>query len=187
MFHRFGISGVFWLAFLPVCLSCGGSSIPIPYLVEQSFDELEECVTDFNAEEGSCISIEDGVVVPFCRKQEDRCVEHFYIQRKSGRPFIVHINAKYPCYSEWLIERYSDPDGTWYRHSNYRVVSLELANEVVDDVVHLIEVLRQDDLQTGDTCYYRLEAGIKDLSAGEYGLKLWNPDRQLILGTKFNR
>lgn len=179
---------VLLLSVLGLGLGCGGGSIPIPYLVDQRFELLDECVTDFSAEEGTCLRIHpDGTVDEDCQKSEKTCVGHFYITTRRGLPLFVHINAAYPCYPDWLIQRYSDPESKWHHHPDYRVVSLELTNYVTNEIVHLIEILKQPQLQSNQTCYYRLEAGIDDMIRGEYGLKLWTPERTPILETTFRR
>ncbi len=167
--------------------ACGDGSTPIPILEDQTFELLDDCVTDFSAEEGDCLSIVDGRVEPFCSAREDQCVEHFYVTENRGRPFFVHVNAYYPCYPQWVFDRYNDAESDFFLSDVYRKVSLELASDVVDDNVHIIEVLRDPDIQTDGMCYYRLEASITDLTRGEYNLTLWNPKHELILRTVFTK
>lgn|GEM_PF-3537793 len=167
--------------------ACGGGSTPIPFLVDQKLDVLDECVTDFSSESGDCLRIEDGVVSDTCAKVEDKCVEHFYIDKSRGLPHFTHINAKYPCYPEWLIDRYTDPDSIWYQHGDYRVISIKMSSLMVDDVLQLIEILEREELQSSQMCYYRLEVSVEDLTNGEYQFKLWNPDQELILQHIFNK
>jgi hypothetical protein len=186
--HRGASIGIFGAILVGFLAGCGSSAVPIPFLVDQRMELQDGCVTDFSSEEGICLRIaQDGTVSEDCEKTERACVGHFYITEKRGLPFFIHVNAAYPCYPDWLIERYSDPDSEFSQHPDYRVVSMELANYVTDDIVQLLEILKRSDLQSGETCYYRLEAGIDDLIRGEYGLKLWNPDRVLILETIFER
>ena len=136
---------------------------------------------------GECLKIEDGVVSDACLKQEKDCVEHFYIEKRQGLPHFIHINAKYPCYPDWLIDRYSNPDSKWYMNGEYRVVSMKMSSLMIDDILQLIEILEREELQSDSMCYYRLEVSVKDLVNGEYGLKLWNPEQELILQHKFKK
>lgn len=184
----FRIKSLIVVSFLMLLLSaCGGGSTPIPFLVDSSFALLDTCVTDFSAETGTCLKINDGVVSEDCEKYETECVEHFYIDKRRGLPHFIHINAKYPCYPDWLIERYTDPDSKWYHNGEYRVVSMKMSSIMLDDVLQLIEVLEKQELQSSEMCYYQIETSVDDMINGEYLLKLWNPDQELILKHKFNK
>lgn len=166
--------------------ACDGGTTPLPYLVEQRFEVQDECITDFSVdEEGECLVIRDGLASADCQRVEEDCVEHFYIRKRRGRSAFLHLNAPYPCYPDWLINRYSDPDSEWYLDETYRVVSIELSSLVIDETVHMIEFLSDQSYQSSETCLYRLEAEIEDLVHGEYTLKLWGPDQALILETEF--
>lgn len=179
----------FWIfitvGIISVALSCGGGWVPVPYMSSQKFEYMSECKKDFSPEVGDCTAIIDGEVQSGCNKIEEGCVEHFYLEKRNGRPYFTHFNARYPCYEEWVIDRYSNTESPTYRSRAYRVVSMELASHVVDNYVHVIEVLRRQDDQTPGYCYYKLEGAVEMLNDGSYWLKLWNPDRELILKTKF--
>jgi len=167
--------------------ACGGGDAPIPYMVDQNYEMQSGCVQDFSAEEGRCIGVVEGEVSPFCAKNEPTCVEHIYFRTQRGRPHVTHINVRYPCYPDWMYARYSDPDSKWFRNGRYEAVSLELANDVINNRIHLIEILADSKLQTDSMCYYRIEGAIADLEDGAYDLELWDPERELILHTTIDR
>ncbi len=168
-------------------IACGGSSVPTPFVTGQDYTVSHTCTTDFSGEEGNCLSLVDGQVTPFCDEQSDDCVEQIYVKKKRGLPTVVHVNAPYPCYPQWIFDQYNDPDSEYYKDSDYRVTSIELATFVVKETVNLIEVFIDRDLQTSETCYYRFESSIDDLTDGEYLLKLWDAEESLLLQTKFTK
>lgn len=168
-------------------LACGGSSIPSAVLTNQNYKVLDTCQKDFRQETGLCYVVEGTTLVKGCAKQETECKQHFYIGERDGLFSFVHTNVKYPCYWQWVVDGYNDPDNAIYQNSSYNVVSFQLASLVVDDVVHLYETNEKPDLQTGETCLYRLETGIIHLSRGEYTVKVWDPLGNLLFETPFNR
>ncbi len=180
---------VFLISVLSVMLlsvACGGGSTPVPYLKDQNFNLLDGCETDFSEEVGACVTLRDGWLDPVCKRNETECVEHFYVTKRHGRPFFVHVNAAYPCYPDWIIDAYSNPESDYYLDYRYRVVDMQIAGAANDDVLHIIEALHREELQSSQTCYYRLEASVADLTQGSYDLKVWTPDNELIVKIPFD-
>ncbi len=171
---------------LIIATGCGGSSYPIPYLVDQDYELQEGCITDFSKEVGDCVTLRDGFIDPVCKRVEEECLEHFYITRRNGRPYFVHVNAAYPCYPDWIYQEYRNEFSDYFQDSKYRVVEMQLAGTADDDVVHIVEQLKREELQEPSTCYYRLETSIEDLVKGEYKLKLWSHEKELLLKMDFD-
>lgn len=167
--------------------ACGSSSIPTATLTNQNFKVLDTCQTDFRQETGLCYIVEGNTLSKGCARVENDCKQHFYIGERDGIFSFVHVNVPYPCYSQWVVDGYNDPDSPYYENSSFNVVSFQLASLVVDDVVQLYESNLKPDLQTGDTCLYRIETGILNLTRGEYTVKIWNPKGELLFQTPFNR
>lgn len=177
------VAGVFAISLL----ACGGSSVPTVALTNQNFSVLDGCQTDFRQEMGTCYIVEGDTLVKGCARVEKDCKQHFYLGERDGVFTFVHVNVPYPCYSQWVVDGYNDPDSPYYQNSSFNVVSFQMASLMVDDVVQLYESNLKPDLQTGETCLYRLETGILHLTRGEYKVKVWSPQGDLLFETPFNR
>ena len=187
------VSVILLFCIVLVSFGCEDVSDPSPYLDSKVFSLQEKCMTDFSSEKGVCVAILDGEIREKCEEKETACegkaccVEHFYIRKIKNKPRFIHYNAEYPCYADWLIERYmGDENSPTYHNDIYRAVSMELTSSVIEDIVHISEVLYRPSDQVDGMCRYTIEATIEDLDRGEYTLKLWNPDEQLILSKRFD-
>ncbi len=153
------------------------------------------CQLDFRAESGKCLALEgDRLVDEECQLLAEDCSERFFMTKKSGRSRFVLVNLLRPCYSQWLVDKYTDEESDWYEHGDYRVVEFNLGAPVdspkyyEESVVQLLLQSHWDFLESpsGEMCYYRIETSVKNMIGGSYSLKLWDEDRELMLETTFN-
>lgn len=138
----------------------------------------------------SCDEIHSDRVVCSCQLYEpalsNGCVEHFTLDKRHSKPYFTHVNLPAPCFAPWIQEEYDNENSDYYHSGLYRVVSLDLASDVVEDNVHLIEYLYPEEFMIEGTCLYSVSGILVELVQGSYTVTLWTNDREPVFETSYD-